>query len=143
MPGDQGTRSVRALGACWRTFGAGGSLARMLRCGQDMNQLPSQVQERRRHVLVVDDDDARWSFAEALLTAGYEVAEGWSVVQAMRLLLSSGAMSPIHPATFGARTILTKPLSTESLLASVSECFPPAPDVRIVPESSRPVTDPH
>lgn len=45
--------------------------------------------ERRRRVLIVDDDEpCRRGFCDTLEAAGYEVAEAWSVVQAMRLLLS-------------------------------------------------------
>ncbi len=50
---------------------------------------PAPATEVRRRVLVVDDDDAaRRDFLSALREAGYEVAEAWSVVQAMRMLLS-------------------------------------------------------
>jgi DNA-binding response OmpR family regulator len=54
-----------------------------------MSMPPAQATEQHRRVLVVDGDDAtRADFAAALRAAGYEVAEAWSVVQAMRLLLS-------------------------------------------------------
>jgi len=49
----------------------------------------AQAPEPRRRVLVVDDEESsRRDFCEVLEAAGYEVAEAWSVVQAMRLLLS-------------------------------------------------------
>ncbi|MDB4880373.1 MAG: response regulator [Gemmatimonadetes bacterium] len=116
-------------------------------------------------LVVDDDDDARLQFCQAIASAGYEVAEAWSVVQAMRLLLShtpdavvldlilpdgdgaeigramraivttqgicvvavtaNPAALPLQdPATFGARTILTKPLSIPALLEALGECFP-------------------
>lgn len=54
-----------------------------------MSSPHAQAQERSRRVLVVDDDDqARRGFCTTLTDAGYEVAEAWSVVQAMRMLLS-------------------------------------------------------
>jgi len=54
-----------------------------------MSMPHAQAPERRRRVLVVDDEESsRRDFCEVLEGAGYEVAEAWSVVQAMRMLLS-------------------------------------------------------
>jgi len=132
-----------------------------------MSNSPAQAPERRRRILIVDDDEsARRDFCEALEAAGFEVAEAWSVVQAMRLLLSfkpdavvldlilpdghgsevgramqaivttqktcvvavtrSTATEALDPGSFGARTILLKPLAAEALLDAVGECFAPA-----------------
>lgn len=123
--------------------------------------------DQHRRVLVVDDDDsARRDFVSTLTSAGYEVAEGWSVVQAMRLLLSfrpgavvldmilpdgdgaevgramkaivttrqicvvavtsrASALTLESPSSFGARTILLKPLDPATLLSAIAECFDP------------------
>ena len=54
-----------------------------------MSNPSAQPPVRRRRVLIVDDEDsARRDFATVLEAAGFEVAEAWSVVQAMRMLLS-------------------------------------------------------
>lgn len=50
--------------------------------------MPSNPEHRGRVLVVDDDEPARRDFASALQGAGYQVAEAWSVVQAMRLLLS-------------------------------------------------------
>lgn len=124
----------------------------------------------RRRVLVVDGDDAaRDGFVSALETAGYDVIQAWSVVQAMRLVLSArpgavvldlvlpdghgidvgmamraivttrricvvavtstaSSIALVDPDSFGARTILVKPVSPRELVACVAECFADAPD---------------
>lgn len=54
-----------------------------------MHLLPAQASEVNKRVLIVDDDEgARRDFCLTLEGAGYQVAEAWSVVQAMRMLLS-------------------------------------------------------
>lgn len=54
-----------------------------------MNRFSDQSVDRRRRVLVIDDDEAtRRSFCDVLSSAGYETAEAWGAAHAMRLLLS-------------------------------------------------------
>jgi DNA-binding response OmpR family regulator len=54
-----------------------------------MERFSAQSADRDRRILVVDDDDdIRAAFVGTLRLAGYDVAEAWSAVQAMRLLLS-------------------------------------------------------
>lgn len=54
-----------------------------------MHLPPAKASEVNKRVLIVDDEeDARRDFCLTLESAGYEVAEAWSVVQAMRMLLS-------------------------------------------------------
>jgi DNA-binding response OmpR family regulator len=54
-----------------------------------MDRFSAQSADRDRRILVVDDDDeARAGFVATLQLAGFQVAEAWGAVQAMRLLLS-------------------------------------------------------
>jgi two-component system response regulator MprA len=54
-----------------------------------MDRFTAQSTVPARRILVVDDDAAsRAGFVGALRMAGYEVAEAWGAVQAMRVVLS-------------------------------------------------------
>jgi DNA-binding response OmpR family regulator len=141
-----------------------------------MTMPSAQATEHPRRVLIVDDDEeARRDFCDALQGAGFECAEAWSVVQAMRLLLSfrphavvldlilpdghgveigqamraivttqrtcvvavtssPASVTLMDPASFGARTILLKPLAREALLAAVSQCFDDGPPIAPGPD---------
>ena len=134
-----------------------------------MNRFPAQLVDRRRRVLVVDDDETtRHDFCNALRSAGYEIVEAWGAAQAMRLILSyrpdvvvldlvlpdgngvevgramraivttahtcvvavtrrDSSFALVDPATFGAETILIKPVRTDILVGAVARCFGDAP----------------
>jgi DNA-binding response OmpR family regulator len=140
-----------------------------------MQRFSSQAADRARRVLVVDDDDeTRLAFVGALRMAGYDVAEAWGAVQAMRLLLtyhpdavvldlvlpdghgievgramraivttsrtcvvavtsSASSVALVEPASFGAETILIKPVPAATLVGAVGRCFGIAPAVDVAP----------